>query len=179
MLLSHSVIAVHHLRRRKWVLHSFKSIYFILYSSCEIVLNPITAWGLSRADCGVSCLPGRPLITVVDFRGAGRAVGLASKCFVYTTTIELRQFKEMLETHTPGAFLHVGTRPWLRLWWFLVYSFVYRLSGKSVFYSLTKWNFNFLVCKWVSPSAFVWYLFIHFMWQEQCTLINISAFTSL
>lgn len=46
-------------------------------------------------------------------------------------------------------------------------------------YSQTKWNFHFLVCKGASPPAFVWYLFIQFMWQEQYTLINISAFTSL
>lgn len=43
----------------------------------------------------------------------------------------------------------------------------------------TKWNFHFLVCEWVSPTAFVWYLFIPSMWQEQCAFINISAFTWL
>lgn len=61
----------------------------------------------------------------------------------------------------------------------LLFTIVSTDCHPSLSYSLTKWNFHFLVCKWVFPSAFVWYLFIQFMWQEQCTLINISAFTSL
>lgn len=144
---------------------------FILFpaSICELVLKPITARRLSRADCKMS----RPLITVVDFRGAGRAVGPS----VLSMPLQLNwvSLRNARNSHTRCFFAcgHAALT-------YTVGDFLFTvMSVDCLSYSLTKWNFHFLVCKWVSPSAFVWYLFIQCMWQEQCTLINISAFTSL
>lgn len=87
-------------------------------------------------------------------------------------------FRNAWNSHT-RCFVHVGTHgPDLHCGDFL-FTVMSTDCHPRLSYSLTKWNFHFLVCKWVSPSAFVRYLFIQSMWQEQCTLINISAFTSL
>lgn len=101
--------------------------------------------------------------------------GSGAQCFVYAITIELSQLKEC--SKQPHQVLFACGHTALT---YTVGDFLFTvMSVDCLSYSLTKWNFHFLVCKWVSPSAFVWYLFIQCMWQEQCTLINISAFTSL
>lgn len=97
-------------------------------------------------------------------------------CFVFASRIELSHFKECLKrqqflcTCACGLDLHSG-------------DFLFTVTSADCLsrmpHSWTKWNFHFLVCKWASPSAFLWYLFIWFMWQQRCTLINTSAFTSL
>ena len=91
MQCSHSVIIMNHSRHEHWFQIMYKIFnHFITYSNSEIVWGPFMAQRLSRADCKTPCEPGRQRISMVDFRGTGRPVGLA--CFVYTS--ELSQFKE-------------------------------------------------------------------------------------
>lgn len=147
-----------------------KCIYFIVGFNCGLVLKPITAWSSSQSWL-------HDVMATYHSTGLQRSwQGSGAQCFVYATTIELSQLKECLKQPHQVLFA-CGHRAATST---VVTSCVTdaRVCVDCLSDALTKWNFHFLVGKWVSPSAFVWYLFVQHVWQEQCTLINISAFTS-
>lgn len=135
-------------------------LILIVGLNCELlVLKPITAWK-----------PLRELIAWchdhLSLRQTSEELA-GPRCFVCATTIELSQLKECLEQprQVPFACGHAAlTHAALRL----VFTVA---SVRCLRDSPAKWNFHFLVCKWVSPSAF-YLIFIYSVYVTGTMHIN-------